>query len=92
VTFEERFHRLTERHEALTQSVELLLVSQREAAKQGDMLLAAQGETAKQMQETDRRLVLLLESVSGLATVAEAHEARLDDHEKILRSGGGSRG
>jgi hypothetical protein len=84
VNIVERIQRLTERHEALTQSVEMLLASQQENAKQVEMLLASQGETAKQMQETDRRLVLLLESVNALATIAEAHEARLDEHEKLL--------
>ena len=34
MTFEERLERLTERHEALTQSVELLLKQSREHAEQ----------------------------------------------------------
>ena len=40
MTIDERLNRLTERHEALTQSVELLVHSQREAAERTEAVLA----------------------------------------------------
>jgi hypothetical protein len=63
MTFEERIERLTERHEALTQSVELLHAESVEHTKQIEALLA----TAVQDGEHIRALVRL----------AEIHERRL---------------
>ena len=70
MTFEERIERLTERHEALTQSVELMHVESVEHTKQID----------KQTKEIE----LLLskaerdgEHIRALVRIAEIHERRL---------------
>jgi len=60
MTTEERFHQLLERHEALTQTVELL---------------------AERQKETDRRLAQVLEAITRLTNIAEAHERGLDNLE-----------
>jgi chromosome segregation ATPase len=60
MTIEERFQQLLERHEALTQTVELL---------------------AERQKETDRRLAQVLEAITRLTNIAEAHERGLDNLE-----------
>lgn len=60
MTIEERLQRLIERHEALTQTVEILAEKQR---------------------ETDRRLAQVLEAITRLTNIAEAHERGLDNLE-----------
>jgi chromosome segregation ATPase len=60
MTTEERFQQLLERHEALTQTVELL---------------------AERQKETDRRLAQVLEAITRLTNIAEAHERGLDNLE-----------
>ena len=71
MTPEERFEklerdleRLKERHEALTQSVELLRASMEEAHVEN--------------KERDRRLVEIMEGVARLLHIAEIHERRID--------------
>jgi chromosome segregation ATPase len=60
MTTEERFQQLLERHEALTQTVELL---------------------AERQKETDRRLAQVLEAITRVTNIAEAHERGLDNLE-----------
>ena len=60
MTIEEQLQRLVERHEALTQTVEILAEKQR---------------------ETDRRLAQVLEAITRLTNIAEAHERGLDNLE-----------
>jgi chromosome segregation ATPase len=60
MTIEERFQQLLDRHEALTQTVELL---------------------AERQKETDRRLAQVLEAITRLTNIAEAHERGLDNLE-----------
>jgi archaellum component FlaC len=67
MTFEERIERLTERHEALAQSVELMLVESREHTKQIERLIVAVREDS--------------ENVRALVRIAEMHERRLTDLE-----------
>jgi hypothetical protein len=68
--FDERMDRLTERHEALTQNVELLLHAQDRHDKQLDRL--------EQMQAKNETLMAqVMESISSLARIAHAHENRI---------------
>lgn len=67
MTFEERIERLTERHEALTQSVELQHAESVEQSKKIERLIVAVAQDA--------------ENIRALARIAEAHERRLTDLE-----------
>ena len=67
MTFEERIERLTERHEALTQSVELLHGESVEQSKRIERLIVAAAQDA--------------ENIRALVRIAEAHERRLTDLE-----------
>ena len=74
MTTDERLDRLTERHEALTQSVESLFHSQDRHDKQLDRL--------EQMQVKNETLMgQLMESISSLARIAHAHEDRISGLE-----------
>ena len=67
MTFDERIERLTERHEALAQSVELMLAESKEHTKQIERLIVAVREDS--------------ENVRALVRIAEMHERRLTDLE-----------
>jgi len=71
-SFEERLERLRERHEALTQSVELWTASQRETADRHDREIA---KLTALMSET-------AEFIHSLARVAESHERRIEKLEE----------
>ena len=68
MTLDERLERLTERHEALTQSVELIVAGNRQAAE----------NMAAENKQRDRRLGEIMEGIASLLHVAEIHEQRLD--------------
>ncbi len=68
MTIDERLYRLTERHEALTQSVEVLTTD----------IHAMQSENKKR----DERLGQIMEGIARLLHIAEIHEQRLTDLEK----------
>ena len=72
MTIDERLDRLTERHEALTQSVELLLVETRE-------LRAGQEKNGEHIRTITRAIELDAENFRALARIAENHERRLTD-------------
>ena len=74
MTLDERLERLTERHEALTQTVELMVAENRHAAEK----LAAENE------QRDRRLGEIMEGIASLLHIAEIHEQRLDRHDDRL--------
>ncbi|MGO4885252.1 MAG: hypothetical protein ACLP59_31170 [Bryobacteraceae bacterium] len=59
---DERLEKLTERHEALTQTVDLL---------------------AAMLQQNERRMAQVLDAINRLANIAEAHDVRLDDQERL---------
>jgi prefoldin subunit 5 len=61
VDIDDRLEKLAERHEALTQAVELL---------------------AAMYQQNEQRLTQVLDAINRLANIAEAHDVRLDDHER----------
>jgi prefoldin subunit 5 len=84
MNIDERLERLTDRHEALSQSLELL-------SHDIDALRAAQGETI----ETVRRLAVIadqnetragkmMDAIARLARVADIHENRLAHLEGTL--------
>jgi len=58
---DDRLEKLADRHEALTQAVELL---------------------AAMYQQNEQRLTQVLDAINRLANIAEAHDVRLDDHER----------
>jgi archaellum component FlaC len=63
MTFEESLERLKERHEALTQSVEMLALENRQMAAEN--------------KERDKRIGEIMEGVARLLHIAEIHEHRL---------------
>jgi len=67
VTFEESLARLKERHEALTQTVELIAADNRQLAIEN--------------RERDKRMGQIMESLAQLVHVAEIHEHRIEDLE-----------
>jgi len=67
VSFEERLERLEERHEALSQTVEILMGMQR--------------ENEKRFAEITRNFEIVLDSIKRLGNIAGADEQRLDDLE-----------
>ena len=67
MNIDERIERLTERHEALAQSVELLVAENR--------------QTAAENQQRDRRLGEIMEATGRLVHVAEIHQHRLNELE-----------
>ncbi len=71
MTIDERLEKLTERHEGLTQTVEIIAGMQREYERR---FL----ENEKRFAETDRRLAQVLEAIVGLGNIAESHDHRLD--------------
>ena len=70
MSFEEGIERLKERHEALTQSVELLLISQRETAS----LVRANTENIGKLVEVSNRDAI---DIAALVRIAEIHESRI---------------
>ena len=85
-SFEERLERLTERHEALTQSVELWTASQRETADRHDRELAKLTETGQRHDREIAQLTALMnetgEFIHSLARIAEGHERRIEKLEE----------
>ena len=67
MTIDERLDRLTERHEALTQSVELLFAGQR--------------ATELLQQKNETLMAQVIESINRLANIAHLHEQRIEGLE-----------
>jgi hypothetical protein len=72
MTIDERIERLTDRHEALTQSVELLLVATRENT-----------ESIRKLVDVTNRDA---EDIRALARIAEIHDRRITNIEDRGRS------
>ena len=83
MTLDERLERLTERHEALTQSVELIVAENRQAAEK---MAAENKQLSAENRQRDRRLGEIMEGIASLLHVAEIHEQRLDRHDDRLDS------
>lgn len=71
MTIDQRLERLTERHEVLTQSVELMASMHEEAFLKND----------ESLRKNQVLISQILESVNGLARIAHAHEERTSDLE-----------
>jgi hypothetical protein len=71
---DQRLDKLTERHEALTQSVELLVHTQREGFRKHEILLEKHEEA---MNKNQVLLSHVLESIDSLSRIAHAHEPRV---------------
>ncbi len=74
MTIDERLERLTERHEALTQTVELMAAENRAG-------LARLEKLAEQQETLTRTVSQMARSIDTLARVVELHEHRLDNLE-----------
>jgi len=74
MTIDERLERLTDRHEALSQTVELLAAEGKETGEKIRALaiLAEQNEV---------RAAQMMDAIRSLARAVEAHEHRLGDLE-----------
>jgi hypothetical protein len=72
MTIDERLANLAERHAALTQSVELLLLETRE-------LRAGQERSDEHIRKITAAIELDAENIRALARIAESHERRLTD-------------
>jgi hypothetical protein len=68
MTIDERLEKLTERHEALTQAVELMAAENRDRDERW----------AKQMANRDKQMGDVLEGIARLLHVAEIHEHRIE--------------
>ncbi len=75
MTIDERLDRLTERHEALTQSIELMMADNRER----DHRLK---EVVESIASLDRRSAEIMEGLARLVHVAEIHEQRIERLEE----------
>jgi len=84
MNLDERLERLTERHEALTQSVELMVAENRQAAENLAAMAAENKQLAAENKQRDRRLGEIMEGIASLLHVAEIHEQRLDRHDDRL--------
>jgi hypothetical protein len=78
MTIDERLDRLTERHEALTQTVELMIHEQRAFEEKDKQRWEQNGHWWEKNQVL---MTQVLESISGLARIAEGHERRISGLE-----------
>lgn len=69
MTIDERLEKLTERHEALTQTVELMAIENRERDKRFERFVQTSGDLISQ----------LMEGTARLLHTAQIHERRLDE-------------
>jgi Ni,Fe-hydrogenase III large subunit len=79
MTTDERLDRLTERVDAIAQSVELLTTLHRDLEQQA---AAQRAETDARFSEVAARFSETLGFINRLAHVAEAHEQRIDRLEQ----------
>jgi hypothetical protein len=78
MNIDERLTRLAERHETLTQSVELLLAMQRSNEER----FAKSEERFEQFRtRTEERFIQLMDAMTRLVRIVETHEHRLEDLE-----------
>jgi hypothetical protein len=67
MTVDERLEKLVERHEALSQTVEIIAGMQRDSQKRFD--------------QVTHNFEIVLDSIKHLETIATSHEDRLEDLE-----------
>jgi CRP-like cAMP-binding protein len=81
VTTEERVDHLSERHQALSESVELLAAMERKYNRRIARANRRITELALQTEEANQRVAALAEVMAGLVQLARRHEERLDQPE-----------
>jgi protein subunit release factor A len=74
MSFDERMDRLTERHEALVQTIELTMIENRERDAKWD----------KRFSQLTAVVERVAESIDKLSHIAELHQHRLDSHDDRL--------
>jgi hypothetical protein len=72
MNIDERLEKLAQRHEALSQSLELLYAMQRDNEKRFE-------ETDRRFAQVTRNFEITLDSIKRLENIATAPEQRLDD-------------
>ena len=77
MTLDERLEKLTERHEALTQTVELIAGMQLRTEKVMVALAETQVKTENGLVEVQKGLAGVQDAIRRLARIAENHEDRL---------------
>lgn len=78
MTIDERLERLTGRHEALTQTVELIAAMQMKTDERMGVLAAAQLKTDERMGVLTERTTQLMETMNRLGNIIIAHEERIE--------------
>jgi hypothetical protein len=85
MNIDERLDRLAERHEALTQTVELMIHQQREWWERNLEWQAKaeqwQEKAEKRQEKNEILMARMLESIDSLARIAHVHERRISDLE-----------
>jgi predicted transcriptional regulator len=76
MNIDERLEKLAERHEALTQTVELIAALHRDNEKRYDEIAR---KTDKRFEQVARNFEIVLDSIKRLENIAAGHEQRLDD-------------
>jgi len=77
MTIDERLEKLTERHEALTQTVELIAGMQLQTEKAMTALARAQTALAKAQARTEKGMAAMQDAIRRLTRTADNHKKRL---------------
>jgi DNA anti-recombination protein RmuC len=81
MTIDERLDKLTERHEALTQTVEIIASMHRENEK---LFAEMRRENEKRFAENEKRFEKLTDLFGGLLGIVKQHEIRLNNLDRPL--------
>ena len=81
MTIDERLDKLTERHQAFTQSLELLHLDTRENTRNIATLSLVVREVSAAVASTSKTVSQMAASIDTLGRIAEIHEHRLDSLE-----------
>jgi len=81
MNIDERLERLTERHEALTQSVELLLAAHKTTDSRIERMIQGMEQLSKADARLENVVTQIAEGTARLLRAIEAHEQRISDLE-----------
>jgi len=81
MTIDERLDRLAERHEALTQSVEMILLAQQKSEERLDRIEVMQEKNQVMQEKNEILLAHMLESMDSLARIVQVHPQRISNLE-----------
>ena len=80
--FEQSMERLKERHEALTQTVELMLDHRRDWERDWELKMERWQEKMERWQDKTQVLMAqVIENIDSLARIAQVHERRISNLE-----------